>query len=264
LVTSRLAHLIDYAATDLNILKGVVGSNRGKFQSFFNVEADVLDKTGIQRLMDSVVAEIDIMEKQRREREAQGTRSEDNDEYHASLRNKVREKLYRGIFMSPQIMYVNTTIRGAGNENEFNENLSEGQKAALSLMWAIRLAEFAIEREAKRLSTRRSQQKARDMSVNIMIIDGLFSNLSNRELIESSMAGIESTRGSFQLIGLIHNPHYQNDFDKFPVFIIGKSESNGLQGNGAKGWVSFREETAEDKSMRTAQIRYIPPGEEIQ
>ena len=71
-------------------------------------------------------------------------------------------------------------IRGAGDEHEFNENLSEGQKAALSLMWAIRLAEFAIEREAKRLSSRRSQQKAREMSVNIMLIDGLFSNLSNR------------------------------------------------------------------------------------
>ena len=261
LVTSRLAHLIDYAAADLNILKGVVGSNHGKFQSFFNVEAKTLNKEDIQRLMDGIVAEVDIQEKQRRERKAQGARLDDNDEYHAKLRDNVREKLYRGIFSDPQIMYVNTTIRGAGDAHEFNENLSEGQKAALSLMWAIRLAEFAIEREAKRLASRRSQQKVREMSVNIMIIDGLFSNLSNRELIESSMAGIESTRGSFQLIGLIHNPYYQNDFDKFPVFIIGKNESNGLQGDEAKGWVSFRERMADDRSMRTAQIRYIPPKE---
>lgn len=263
LVSSRLAHLIEYAALDLEILRSVVGSNRGKHTSYFNVEAEVLDRTGIQRLMDGIVEEIDILERQRREREKQGTRSEDIEDYHESLRSLIRTKLYQTIFSEPTITYVNTSIRGAGDEHEFNENLSEGQKAALSLMWAIRLAEFAIEREAKRLSSRRSQQKAREMSVNIMLIDGLFSNLSNRELIDSSMAGIESTRGSFQLIGLIHNPHYQNDFDKFPVFIIGKNEGNGKTGDRGKGWVSFRESTSDEMALRTAQIRRIPPAQVI-
>ncbi len=256
-VASRLAYLIDYAAMDLKILQSVVGSNRGTFNSYFNVEAEVLDKAGIRRLMETVVAEVDLHEKQRRERNA-----EDNEEYHESLRTLVHEKLYKAIFTSPKITYVNATIRDAGDEHEFNENLSEGQKAALSLMWAIRLAEFGIERETKRHSSRRSQQKAREMSVNIMLIDGLFSNLSNRELIDSSMAGIESTRGSFQLIGLIHNPHYQNDFEKFPVFIIGKNEVNGRKGDERMGWVSFREGTPEDNTLRTAHIRCIPPPQE--
>jgi len=263
LVSSRLAHLIEYAALDLGILRSVVGSNRGKHISYFNVEAEVLDRTGIQRLMDGIVEEIDILERQRRELEKQRTRSEDTEDYHESLRSLIRKKLYQTIFSKPTITYVNTSIRGAGDEHEFNENLSEGQKAALSLMWAIRLAEFAIEREAKRLSSRRSQQKARDMSVNIMLIDGLFSNLSNRELIDSSMAGIESTRGSFQLIGLIHNPHYQNDFNKFPVFIIGKNEGNGKTGDSGKGWVSFRECTSDETALRTAQIRRIPPPQVV-
>jgi len=263
LVSSRLAHLIEYAALDLGILRSVVGSNRGKHTSYFNVEAEVLDRTGIQRLMDGIVEEIDILERQRRELEKQRTRSEDTEDYHESLRSLIRKKLYQTIFSKPTITYVNTSIRGAGDEHEFNENLSEGQKAALSLMWAIRLAEFAIEREAKRLSSRRSQQKARDMSVNIMLIDGLFSNLSNRELIDSSMAGIESTRGSFQLIGLIHNPHYQNDFNKFPVFIIGKNEGNGKTGDSGKGWVSFRECTSDEPALRTAQIRRIPPSQVV-
>ncbi|MFD2631163.1 hypothetical protein [Idiomarina piscisalsi] len=263
LVSSRLAHLIEYAALDLGILRSVVGSNRGKHTSYFNVEAEVLDRTGIQRLMDGIVEEIDILERQRRELEKQRTRSEDTEDYHESLRSLIRKKLYQTIFSKPTITYVNTSIRGAGDEHEFNENLSEGQKAALSLMWAIRLAEFAIEREAKRLSSRRSQQKARDMSVNIMLIDGLFSNLSNRELIDSSMAGIESTRGSFQLIGLIHNPHYQNDFNKFPVFIIGKNEGNGKTGDSGKGWVSFRECTSDEPALRTAQIRRVPPSQVV-
>lgn len=263
LVSSRLAHLIEYAALDLGILRSVVGSNRGKHTSYFNVEAEVLDRTGIQRLMDGIVEEIDILERQRRELEKQRTRSEDTEDYHESLRSLIRKKLYQTIFSKPTITYVNTSIRGAGDEHEFNENLSEGQKAALSLMWAIRLAEFAIEREAKRLSSRRSQQKARDMSVNIMLIDGLFSNLSNRELIDSSMAGIESTRGSFQLIGLIHNPHYQNDFNKFPVFIIGKNEGNGKTGDSGKGWVRFRECTSDETALRTAQIRRIPPSQVV-
>lgn len=263
LVSSRLAHLIEYAALDLEILRSVVGSNRGKHTSYFNVDAEVLDRTGIQRLMEGIVEEIDILERQRREREKQGTRSDDNEDYHESLRSLIRTKLYQTIFYQPTITYVNTSIRGAGDEHEFNENLSEGQKAALSLMWAIRLAEFAIEREAKRLSSRRSQQKAREMSVNIMIIDGLFSNLSNRELIDSSMAGIESTRGSFQLIGLIHNPYYQNDFDKFPVFIIGKNEGNGKTGGSGRGWVSFHDGTSDETALRTAQIRRIPPSQVV-
>lgn len=261
LVTSRLAHLIDYAALDLKILRSVVGSNRGQHTSYFNVEAEVLDRAGIQRLMDSIVEEVDIRERQRRERENKGASSDDADDYHESLRSLIRNKLYQTIFSQPTITYVNTSIRGAGDEHEFNENLSQGQKAALSLMWAIRLAEFAIEREAKRLSSRRSQHKAREMSVNIMLVDGLFSNLSNRELIDSSMAGIESTRGNFQLIGLIHNPHYQNDFDKFPVFIIGKNEGNGKTGNARKGWVSFHDGGSEETALRTAQIRRIPSSQ---
>lgn len=257
-VTSRLAHLIEYAAMDLEILRSVVGSRRGTHASYFMVSADVLDKTGIQKLMDSVLTEVDVQEEQRRERAEKGLSAPDDDVYHDSLRALIRDRLYKSIFSNPTITYVNESIRAAGDANEFNENLSEGQKAALSLMWTIRLAEFAIEREAKRLSSRRSQKMARDMSVNIMLIDGLFSNLSNRELIDSSMAGIESTRGRFQLIGLIHNPHYQNDYEKFPVFIVGKNESNGRQKDGLKGWVSFRDENVEKGTLRTAQTRRIP------
>lgn len=257
-VTARLAHLVDYAAADLQILRKVVGAKRGAQASYFNVEADVLDREGIQRLMDGILAEVDVREQQRRERVEKGLHAPEDESYHESLRAVIRDKLYRTIFTGPRIAYVNPTIRAAGDAHEFNENLSEGQKAALSLMWAIRLAEFAIEREARRLSSRRSQQKAREMSVNIMLIDGLFSNLSDRELINSAMAGIESTRGSFQLIGLIHNPEYQNDFDKFPVFIIGKNESDGRPGHQRKGWVSFREATV-PPTIRTAQIRRVPP-----
>ncbi|WP_444994509.1 hypothetical protein [Aliikangiella sp. IMCC44359] len=261
LVTSRLAHLIDYAATDLGILKSVVGSKRGSHTSYFNVNADVLDRSGIKRLMDGVVAEVDIQEQQRRERQAKGAFGNDDDAYHDSLRATIRETLYKAIFSNPTITYVNTSIRSGGGEHEFNAKLSEGQKAALSLMWAIRLAEFSIEREAKRLSTRRSQQKAREMSTNIMLIDGMFSNLSNRELIDSSMSGIESTRGSFQLIGLIHNPHYQNDFNKFPVLIVGKKEGNGKDGDHQRGWVNFSEENKDEAILKTAQIRHIPKSD---
>jgi hypothetical protein len=257
-VTSRLSHLVEYAALDLDILASVVGANRGKHTSYFNVDAEVLDRVGIKGLMDSILSEVDVHEEQRRERESKGIVAPEDELYHESLREKIRDKLYKNIFRNPTITYVNETIRAAGGVNEFNESLSEGQKAALSLMWTIRLADFAIEREAKRLSSRRGQQTARDMSENIILIDGLFSNLSDRSLIDSAMAGIESTRGRFQLIGLIHNEHYQNDYNKFPVFIIGKNESNGLTGDRKKEWVNFNESTMDHASIRTAQIRRIP------
>ena len=65
-----------------------------------------------------------------------------------------------------------------------------------------------------------------------MIIDGLFSNLSDPKLIRSVMSSLTVTRGHFQLIGLVHDPKYQHDFNLFPVFLIGKTQES-------KGWVSF-------------------------
>ncbi|MCF6219308.1 MAG: hypothetical protein L3J94_11265 [Gammaproteobacteria bacterium] len=258
-VTGRLAHLIEFAMLDLQILKSVVGENHSAQASHFKVDAKVLCLDDGRKLIESIVGEIDLYEKQRRERLAAGQNAQADESFHEDLRDKIQNKLYKNIFSDPKIQYVNKTIRASGRPNEFNENLSEGQKAALSLMWMIRLAEFAIERDAKRMSSRGARKKVRDRAENLILVDGLFSNLSDRHLIESAMAGIESTRGRFQLIGFIHNPHYQNDFGKFPVLMLGKSRGNV---EGSRGWVSFSEglpvKSQETSSIGLAHIRREP------
>lgn len=256
-VSSRLAHLIAMAKYDFDIMRQVMKENRGTHLAHFTIEAKILEIDDGKRLIESIIEEVDLLDKQRRDRQRVNAENTGEEAFHDTIRGKLREKLYKSIFSSPKIRYTNETIRSAQKNNEFTEKLSEGQKAAMSLMWMIRLSEFAIERSAKRMSGRSAQRKVRERAENVIIIDGLFSNLSDRHLIESAMAGIEATRGRFQLIGLIHNPHYQNDFSKFPVFIIGKNR--GRIG-GKAGWVSFKNEPMppqDSGSIGFAQLRKL-------
>jgi len=257
-VSSRLAHLIAMAKYDFDIMRNVMRENRGAHHAHFNVDARILEIDDGKRLIESIIEEVDFLDKQRRDRQRVNAEEAGEDAFHDQIRDMLRAKLYKSIFTNPKIRYTNETIRAAQKNNEFTDKLSEGQKAAMSLMWMIRLAEFAIERGAKRMSGRSAQRKVRERSENVIIIDGLFSNLSDRYLIDSAMAGIESTRGRFQLIGLIHNPHYQNDFTKFPIFIIGKNR--GRVG-GKAGWVSFQGQPVPSEDAGTvgfAQLRRVP------
>jgi len=69
------------------------------------------------------------------------------------------------------------------------------------------------------------------LAQKVVIIDGLFSNLSNRELIrEIPECHVKGAR-QFQLIGLIHHPQYQNDPDIFPNHIVLARMKRGRSGS---------------------------------
>lgn len=256
-VSSRLANMVGVTAKDFDILKKVCGSKNSDHESYFNLQATIISTDEMTDLIKKIEEEVELLERNRISKRQKKIEDKSQTEYEIELKEIIRERLYKNIFTSPKIWYVNKSIRASGEPNEFNNSLSEGQKAALSLMWTIRLAEFAIEREIKKQSSRLRQRTARALSENIILIDGLFSNLSNKELIESSMAGIEGTKGKFQLIGLIHNPYYENDFDKFPVFIMGKTESNGKLDGLRQEWTSFEDKTREHTFLNTAHLTYI-------
>jgi len=234
-VADHTAFMINQAAHSLETLKKVVKHDHSNYKSHFVVEADTVDRKDAAALIERIVLLLDTQEKHRQEDKEKGTLIESDKMYKDNLRTKIRDQVYRSIFSKPSVKYVNERIRQKG-EHDFDEDLSEGEKTALSLMWTIRLAEFAIERETRKLRTSTARQKARSRAENILIIDGLFSNLSEPALIKSVMAGIEDTRGRFQLIGLIHHPHYENDFNVFPVLLLGKKH---VAPGGGTGWVSF-------------------------
>ena len=61
-----------------------------------------------------------------------------------------------------------------------NEDMSEGQREAVSLMWLVKLSEFAIERELKS-SLASTVARERKSSESVIILDGLFSKLSHKK-----------------------------------------------------------------------------------
>lgn len=263
-VADHTAFMINQATHSLSTLKSVVKKNHGSYKSYFIVDAEMIDRKKTAELIERIVILLDTQEKHREEDKTKGTIIENDAVYKNNLRTTIKDVLYRSIFSKPTVKFVNERIRPKG-EHDFDSDLSEGEKTALSLMWTIRLAEFAIEREVRKLRTTTARQKARSRAENILIIDGLFSNLSEPALIESVMAGIEDTRGRFQLIGLIHHPQYKNDFNVFPVLLLGKKHV--LPGGGS-GWVSFSNDapvTSDQNGYKSgtvgfAEITRIPPS----
>lgn len=104
-------------------------------------------------------------------------------------------------------------------------------------MWLVKLSEFAIERELKSVPSQYRRQE-RKSSESVIILDGLFSKLSHKKLIEDSLESLRNTRGRFQMMGLIHNPNYENDPGIFPTYLVG-NVIGGLQGQG--GHVTVKE-----------------------
>jgi len=96
------------------------------------------------------------------------------------------------------------------------------------LMLLIKLADFAIARD-ERMSLATAGRKRGGLQQNrVVMIDGLFSNLSDPKLIRESFDAIRGLRGRFQLIGWIHNLAYENDVELFPEHLGLRRLSNGL------------------------------------
>ena len=262
LIADRLTLMIRYAADDLLILRKVAKENHAQQQAHFIIDAKVISDEECKTLINTIIETVEEEDTHRRRQIARGIGNvQDKKQFQTHLRTIIRNTIYRSIFREPTVKFVNENIRISGS-HEFNENLSEGQKAALSLSWMIRLADFAVEREAQRMNTLGARRKMRERTATLIIVDGLFSNLSNRKLIKSAMAGIESTRGRFQLIGLIHSTFYENDFNVFPVFLIGKMHT----AHGRDGWVTFEEgkrvKTDYEGSIGVAELILEPAGDD--
>lgn len=224
----RLAILMGAAKDNLAALQSVASKDPEGMISHFDVRADVASNNEMKEIIDRVVDIVDVNEKRRREDEEKHRTIDKVDK----VQNDIRETLYRSVFSKVSVKYANVHIRPDGKAHRLSESLSTGQKNALLMMWVLRLAQYRVEREARKRLTTLSRRRVRNQSQSIMIIDGLFSNLSDPKLINSVMSSLTVTRGHFQMIGLVHDPKYQHNFDLFPVFLMGKSQND-------QSWVSF-------------------------
>jgi len=246
----RLAYFIQSASTNLSLFKRMSKKDYGSMRAHFIVDANMIDEAASASLVNDIVDIFEEEDAARRRTNSKGVTVVSNVDFRSGFEAQVRKLVYRRVFTEPSIKYEMEAIRATG-QHYLTETLSEGEKSAMTLMWAIRIADFTIVKGSRKATSSLSARaKAKDNAESIMILDGLFSDLSFTDLIKGAMAGIENTRGNFQLIGLIHGQHYDNDFSIFPMLVLGKTNHSSGMGN---GWVSF--ENKSDPS--TVDFAYV-------
>lgn len=156
-----------------------------------------------------------------------------------TIKSGLKSALIDRVFLNPSVEFVNAAIWG-GKRNALTERLSTGQKVALQFMWIVRQAEFEIERRLLDMGHSKAK-KERNAANRMIIIDGIFSSLSNRELIKEAMSGLRDLGGNFQIIGLLHSETWVNDYQVFPVYLVGRK----LQNRSGHRLLSFSEERAD-------------------
>lgn len=210
------------ADVNLRRLKKVLSASDG---AKIHLNVSVATDEQISGVLQQTVDDIETEHTRFKEDQAKG-RNVSEEQFAARLTGGVRETVYRRMFVKggdgDHLVTVEHPNMREGRPFRFErDGISGGQATALTLLWTIKLAEFANVRETATLAaqTRRRVNTARH---SIVIVDGLFSDLSKPELIDESMEAMQGIKGAFQLIGLIHSPHYRNNWERFPTLIIGR------------------------------------------
>jgi len=224
---TQLTQLIVSAEDNLTILNKVMKkypNGRFFFQTQINKDDTVRDL--INDLKDEV-------ERATREADPKSRSMRRTDE--TQLKRLLRDKLIQCVFTNTAVEFVNAGI-WAGKKSHVSEKLSTGQKIALEFMWIVRQAEYEIERGLLELTSKQAA-KSRAKTNRVILIDGIFSTLSDRKIIGEALNGLRDLGGNFQIIGFLHSQTWNNDYSVFPVYHVGKKLMNSV----GDGLVSFME-----------------------
>lgn len=153
----------------------------------------------------------------------------------SKMRDLLRETLIDKVFLEPKVLFVHGGIRA--KESPVTDKLSTGQKVALEFMWIVRQAEYEIERGLRQLSSKQAEKK-RQKTNRVIFVDGIFSTLSDRQIIREAFSGLNELGGNFQIIGFLHSPTWTNDSSVFPVYHVGKKLTNA----GGSSLVAFTQD----------------------
>lgn len=246
-LAENLASLTLKAVNNLKILRRVLKDHDGG--ATFLITSKV---ASLEEITSSIEDMVSVIKSKNKTYEAQKEIAENNidkkeDKNHnLGLKDYITTKCYRAIFTSPSIKFIHPDIRG-GNASTFdirekNERLSGGQKTSLALLMQVVMARYAQKRKFNEevIAGIRGQNSSAQ-STGILFIDGLFSALSKPSLIKEAFKCIKATQGSFQIVGLIHNPVYvaTHDFDIFPNLLIGKTYTGAADSGDREEWVAF-------------------------
>lgn len=194
----------------------------------FEIEASIIERNEILDAVERVISMLRVSADARAKQEELNVANESLRDYEERMRNEIRGIFYRAVFTGvggddvrkkvPRIFIYHPHI-GGGQRKRLDKKISTGQRNALGLLFMTKMADFAISRDERFDLANTGRRHAATTKTRVVMIDGLFSNVSNRALIRESLDAMRDLRGKFQLIGWIHNEAYENDPEIFPEYI---------------------------------------------
>lgn len=186
----------------------------------FDISAKLAELQDIKATLDDIVLMVENYEKNSEviNQFEQGVK----DKTVANLRREIRNNFYQKVILDPSIHVCMPSISQKPLPLE-KEMVSTGQGIAMTLLWIVKMANYVTERELSRKTSSSAQLKRlKANKTQFTIIDGAFSSLSNKELIDDALNSVAQTRGNFQLIITGHDENYQNNFHYFPTLVVAR------------------------------------------
>uniref|UniRef100_E6QVM8 Uncharacterized protein n=1 Tax=mine drainage metagenome TaxID=410659 RepID=E6QVM8_9ZZZZ len=205
---------------NLRTMKEVFGPVRDKatgeyLSAGFEIEARLAEQDDIRTILDDVVKMVEKFESTRHA--VENVSLDIGKQAVKSVRAEIRNTFYQKVILNPRIRVYMPSISRQPLSLE-KDMVSTGQGVAMTLLWVVKMADYVTEREMRRVTTNRAQQKHLHPT-QFAIMDGAFSSLSNKGLIQDALDCIKRTRGRFQLIITGHDENYQNNFEYFPTLV---------------------------------------------
>lgn len=217
---TQLSRLIEVAQDNLDALKKVM---RKYPNGCFKIKVTLASEVQIKEILSELTSGIKAISASTDEGGKTLRRSDEG-----RIKDFLRETLIDKVFLEPSVTFVHPGIRV--NEARVTDKLSTGQKVALEFMWIVRQAEYEIERGMRELSTKQAERKRQETN-RVIFVDGIFSTLSDRNIIREAFSGLGNLGGNFQIIGFLHSPTWANDTSFFPTYHVGKKMTNSAGSN---------------------------------
>lgn len=246
-----LTRLVESCKGNLVTMNAVMARNP---KARFTIKAEVISTESIKKLMEDLRDHIEG-----RKREAKDRQKLTRRVVESNLSSDIRRALIERIFVDPAVEFVHVGM-WEGKERPVQPGMSEGQKSALQMLWLIRESEYHLECAVRRHLGGGSKKRLRSRSQRVLFFDGLFSNLTDRRLIDEAFKGLGEADSSLQLIGLIHNPEYRNNSKIFPTYVVGRRVGN-RDTEGGRSYIRFEDGRPEGSmGLATFMHKHQPNG----
>ncbi len=224
-ISSWLSEFTRRLPSNLELMKARFAPKKDQDNKFisagFMITAQAISHDDIEDVLRDIVRDIEDYEESSYLKNHIEVKRDTQD----SFRNQIRNKFYRRVIMNPSIKVFIPSISRV-TPLVLNKDLaSSGQSVAISLLWIVKMSDFVSERErARKTISMSSLAKRKMLSIksHFIFIDGAFSHLSDRALIDDVLGEIANTRGKFQLIVTGHDREFKPNWKLFPTMLNGR------------------------------------------